>query len=347
MKFGFLSLGDLTSDPVTGVTPTAKQRLDEIVLAGELTEALGLDSFGVGEHHSSRWVLTSPPTVLAAIAARTERIRLRTGVTLIPNLDPVRVAEDYATLDVLSGGRVELTVAKGNFPQPWSLFGQDPDEQRDRLAEGIDLLLQIWAEDPVNWSGRFRPPLVDATVAPRPLQSPPPVWCGVSSTPASVEFAAARGLPIVVAGVFRDREHCGSLIDHYRKEGAAAGHDPATLQVGYVSHLYLSKDGDRAKRDFEQYYRHALGQAVAEMREPMPPLDYEERLRGPLICGSPEEAVEKILGFRDRFDHDLHLFHVDLGGLPFREVASTMELFAAEVAPVVHAETRRATATAA
>jgi alkanesulfonate monooxygenase SsuD/methylene tetrahydromethanopterin reductase-like flavin-dependent oxidoreductase (luciferase family) len=344
VKFGFISLGDLSSDPVSGITPTAKQRLEEIVAAAVLTEQLGLDSFGLGEHHSSRWVLTSPPTVLAAIAARTSRIRLRTGVTLIPNLDPVRVAEDYATVDLLSGGRLELTVAKGNFPQPWSLFGQDPDEQRERLAEGIDLLLKIWAEDPVTWTGRFRPPLVDASVAPRPLQSPPPVWCGVSSSPSSVEFAAQRGLPIVVAGVFREREHCGALIDHYRAAGAAAGHDPATLRVGYVSHLHLSRDGAKAKRRFERYYRHSAAQAVAEMREPMPPLDYEERLRGPLICGSPAEAVEKILGFRERFDHDLHLFHSDLGGLPFRDVKETMELFANEVAPVIARETRQSAA---
>jgi alkanesulfonate monooxygenase SsuD/methylene tetrahydromethanopterin reductase-like flavin-dependent oxidoreductase (luciferase family) len=338
MNFGFVSLGDLTSDPVSGTRPTAKQRLDEIVAAAELTEALGLESFGLGEHHSSRWVLTSPPTVLGAIAARTERIRLRTAVTLIANLDPVRAAEDYATVDLLSGGRLELTVARGNFPQPWSLFGQDVEERRERLVEGVDLLLEIWANDPVNWSGRFRPPLVDASVAPRPLQSPPPVWCGVSSTPASVEFAAARGLPIVVAGVFRDLEHCGSLIDHYRERGAAAGHPPESLRVGYVSHLHLGRDGEQARRDFEPYYRNALVSAVAEMRERMPPFDYEERLRGPLICGTPDEAVEKILGFHERFDHDLHLFHADLGGLPFSELAATMELFATEVAPVVDAE---------
>jgi alkanesulfonate monooxygenase SsuD/methylene tetrahydromethanopterin reductase-like flavin-dependent oxidoreductase (luciferase family) len=337
MKFGFTSLGDLSSDPATSTTPSASERLEEIVQAAELTEQLGLDSFGVGEHHSGRWVLTAPPVVLASIAARTERIRLRTAVTLIPNLDPVRVAEDYATVDVLSGGRLELTVGKGNFPQPWSLFGQDHDEQRDRLAEGTDLLRQIWREDPITWEGRFRPPLVEASIGPRPLQTPPPIWWAASTAPSSVEFAAERGMPLVVAGVFRELEHCGELVDHYREVAASHGHDPASLPVAFASHLYVGRDGAAAKRDFEQYYRHALGAATGEMHDPMPPLDYEQRLRGPLICGSPAEAAEKILAIHDRIRHDLHVFHCDLGGIPWRVLRPSLELFAEEVVPAVDA----------
>lgn len=337
MRFGFLTLGDLTEDPINGGTPSPSQRLTGIVEQGELTETLGFDSFGIGEHHSARWATTAPPVVLAAIAARTERIKLRTGVTLMANLDPVRVAEDYATLDLLSNGRLELTAAKGNFPDPWRLFDQNIDEQRERLAEGIDLLLKIWSEDPVNWQGKYRPALVNASIGPRPLQQPPPVWCGVASALSSVEFAAQRGLPIMAASVFRTREHVGSLIDHYREQAAFAGHDTAKLQVGAVTHLYIREDGDQARREFETYHRHGLELARAGAREALPPIDYDELFAGPFVVGTPAEVVERLLWLHERFRHDLHIFHVDVGGMPWREVRPTMELFAAQVVPAIEA----------
>ncbi len=339
-RFGFLTLGDLTSNPHTGEVRTAQRRLTEIVDAAVLVEELGLESYTVGEHHSARWAVTAPPVVLAAIAARTERIRLRTGVTLIPNLDPVRVAEDYATVDVLSGGRLELTVAKGNFPQPWPLFGQDREQQRERLVEGVDLLLKLWTEEPVTWNGRFRPPLVEASIGPRPIQTPPPVWWGVSSSPESVEPAAERGLPIVLGGVLQPVEHYGTLADHYRDRWLLAGHDPERLQIGSVSHLYIRKDSARAKREFEPYYRHTFESTAREAELNLPPFDFEAKLRGPLVCGSPAEAIEKLLTFHERYRHHVHFFHADFGGIPWKDVAETMELFASDVAPVLEAETR-------
>jgi alkanesulfonate monooxygenase SsuD/methylene tetrahydromethanopterin reductase-like flavin-dependent oxidoreductase (luciferase family) len=338
LKYGFLTLGDVTPDPVTGITSSAKQRLEEILDAAVLTEALGLDSYTVGEHHSTSWAVTAPPVVLAAIAMKTERIRLRTAVTLMPNLDPVRVAEDYATVDLLSGGRLELTVGKGNFRDPWAIFGQDRELQRERMAEATDLLLQIWQGGPVTWQGRFRPPLENASIGPLPWQNPPPVWWGVSTGPASADFAADRGLPIVVAGVIRSKEHCGEIVDHYRQRALAAGHSPAKLQIASVSHLYVREDGDQARREFEPYYRQALVEGAKRTGTEMPPFDYEEKLRGPLLCGSPEEIVAKLLSFHDRYRHDMHMFHSDFGGLPWKEVARTMELFASEVMPALEAE---------
>lgn len=266
MRFGFLTLGDLTSDPNSGETISARQRLGEIIQAAELTEALGFDSYSVGEHHSASWVVTAPPVVLAAIAARTERIKLRTGVTLMANLDPVRVAEDYATVDLLSNGRLEMTVAKGTFPQPWTLFAQDVEDQRERLAEGIDLLLKIWSEDPLGWEGAYRPALVNASIGPRPLQRPPRVWCGVASAPSSVEFAAQRGLPIMAASVFRSRDHVGALIDHYREQAALAGHDRAALEVGAVTYLYVREDGDQARHEFATYHAHGVASLRSQMK---------------------------------------------------------------------------------
>jgi alkanesulfonate monooxygenase SsuD/methylene tetrahydromethanopterin reductase-like flavin-dependent oxidoreductase (luciferase family) len=338
VKFSFLSFGDLTTNPYSGYTPTAQERFAGIVEAAVHAEDLGHDGFGVGEHHGlDLWSLSSPPVLLGAIAARTSRIRLRTGVTLVPNLDPVRVAEDYASVDALSGGRLELTVGKGNFPQPWELFGQDEQEQRDRLAEGVDLLRQIWSSaGPVNWSGRFRPPLVDATVAPRPVQQPPPIWWGVSTAPWSVEFAAQRGLPIVLGGVAQSKEHYGSLADHYREQYLVHGHDPASLHIGTVSHLYVRHDGHQARREFEPYHQQATDKALLAMRRGnMLPMDYEERLRGPLVVGSPDEVAAKLLDFHARYGHDLQFFHSDIGGQPVREVMTTMEIFTEEVAPIL------------
>jgi alkanesulfonate monooxygenase SsuD/methylene tetrahydromethanopterin reductase-like flavin-dependent oxidoreductase (luciferase family) len=341
MKYSFLTFGELSADPATGQLPTPAQRLQGIVEMGVLAEELGHDGFGVGEHHGVEyWSVSTPPVVLAAIAARTSRIRLRTGVTLIPNLDPVRVAEDYATVDALSGGRLEMTVGKGNFPHPWELFGQDEAEQRDRLTEGVDLLRTIWTSSgPVTWSGRFRPPLAEATVGPRPVQSPPPIWWGVSTAPWSVEFAAERGMPIVLGGVAQSKEHYGSLVDHYRRRYAEHGHPASDLHIGTVSHLYVRRDGDQARREFEAYHRQAMGNALLALRRgAMLPFDYEERLRGPLVVGSPEECAAKILDFHERYGHDLHFFHSDLGGQPLREVLTTMELFSSDVAPIVERE---------
>jgi alkanesulfonate monooxygenase SsuD/methylene tetrahydromethanopterin reductase-like flavin-dependent oxidoreductase (luciferase family) len=340
LRFGFLTLGDLTPDPDSGERLSARARLEEIIQAAELTEELGFDSYGVGEHHTAGWVVTAPPVVLAAIGARTSRIRLRTGVTLLANLDPVRAAEDYATVDLLSGGRLELTAARGTFPQPWRLFGQNVDEQRERLAEAIDLLSKIWSEDPVDWSGSYRSALSGASIGPRPLQSPPPIWCGVASSPESVEFAAQRGLPIMAASVFRTREHVGSLIDHYREQAVLAGHDEGSLEVGVITYLYIREDGDQARREFEHFHSNGVAQLRSEMDAgtPLPDFDYAELMSpgGPMVCGTPQEAVEKLVALHGRFRHDLHIFHTDMGGMPWRETKRTMELFAAEVAPALN-----------
>jgi alkanesulfonate monooxygenase SsuD/methylene tetrahydromethanopterin reductase-like flavin-dependent oxidoreductase (luciferase family) len=341
VKFAFLSFGDLTADPYTGRTPSPRQRLADIVNAAVLAEDLGYDSFGVGEHHGlDYWAISSPAVVLGAIAARTSRIRLRTGVTVVPNLDPVRIAEDYATVDALSGGRVELTVGKGNFPQPWELFGQDQDEQRDRLVEGVDLLREIWASrGNVNWTGRFRPPLVDASIGPKPTQNPPPIWWGVSTAPWSVEFAAERGLPIVLGGVVQAKEHYGELVDHYRERYFAHGHDAADLQVGTVSHVYVRRDGAKARRDFEAYHDNSMSKMLLATRQgAMLPHDYQVRLDGPLVVGNPEEVAAKLLDFHDRYNHNLQFIHGDIGGQSFDAVAETMELFATEVVPIIERE---------
>ena len=213
-------------------------------------------------------------------------------------------------------------------------------EQRDRLLEGVDLLRRIWSsEGPVNWSGRFRPPLVDATVAPRPIQKPPPIWWGVSTAPWSVEFAAERGLPIVLGGVAQSKEHYGSLTDHYRDQYRVHGHDESSLHIGTVSHLYVRHDGHQARRQFEAYHQQATDRALLAMRRGnMLPLDDEERLRGPLVVGSPEEVAEKLLDFHARYGHDLQFFHSDIGGQPLHEVIETMEIFTSEVAPILERE---------
>ncbi len=187
--------------------------------------------------------------------------------------------------------------------------------------------------------GGSDPPLVDAQVGPRPTQTPPPIWWGVSTAPWSVEFAAERGLPIVLGGVVQSKDHYGSLVDHYLERYAAYGHDPASIHIGTVSNLYVRRDGHQARKEFQPYYEAVTKDTRLALRQGyMLPNDYEERLRGPLVVGSPEEVAEKLLDFHARYGHDLQFVQTDLGGQPFGEVAKTMELFTAEVMPMIDRE---------
>jgi alkanesulfonate monooxygenase SsuD/methylene tetrahydromethanopterin reductase-like flavin-dependent oxidoreductase (luciferase family) len=336
-----MTLGDLDSDPLTGKKISAKQRLDEIVAAAVLTEEFGLDAYSVGEHHDADWVLTAPPVVLAAISAKTEQIRLMTGVTLIGNLDPVRVAEDYGTVDLLSGGRLELVVAKGLFPHPWPLFGQDESRSRERLSEGVDLLLKIWSEDPlVRWKGSIRPEINNASIGPRPLQAPPRIWTGVSTGPESANFAADRGLPIFLGAHIKSLAHAGSIIEHFRERTTSAGFDASRIPVGAGGSLYVRGNGKQARREFRPYFEQGARFSLSHRNLPFKGVDFDGmNSDGALLCGSPAEIAERLIHMHEVFGHDLHMCQPDVGGMPWDAVRETMELFAAEVAPVVKAAT--------
>lgn len=341
MQLGLLSLGDCLDDPATGLRPTAAERHRAIVEEAVLAETLGFDSVWLGEHHFCDYVLASPPVLLAAIAARTSRVRLGTGVTLLANLDPVRVAEDYATLDAISDGRVDLVAGRGILIDTYEAFGQKPDESRERYREHLELLLRLWRETEVTWNGRFRAPLDAVTVEPRPVQKPhPPVWVGGGSSLHSVDLAAELGLPLMLPSVLAPALDFAPLVARYRERFAAAGHDPAAARVGCCHHVHVRPDSQDAREGWKPYYlnylrfvdrvwsRRDLIHAKARVE-----LDYERLLAGVAVCGSPAEVVDRIGAARETLGLDVHLAMFDLGGLPPAAVARTLDLYATAVAP--------------
>src|SRR4051794_14108821 len=237
MELGIISLSDLTADPHTGWPVTALDRLDATLAHARAADQLGLDVFTLGEHHSHNFAVASPVVVLAAIAAQTERIRLTSGVTVLSALDPVRVYQDFAQLDLVSHGRAEIIAGRSAFAEPFALFGAPMNEYDELFAEKLDLLLRLREQDRITWSGRYRPPLIDAEIAPRALQAPLPVWVGVGGTPASAARAGRLGLPMMLGYIGGTLAHARRAVDIYRAADAAAGHDRETPQVGISTHF--------------------------------------------------------------------------------------------------------------
>ncbi len=344
LEVGLLSLGDCLPDPHTGVLPTAAQRHRAIVESAVQAEALGFGSVWLGEHHGCDYILSSPPVVLAAIAERTRTLRLGTGVTLLATLDPLRVAEDYATLDALSSGRVELVAGRGILLRTYADFGQDAGVSREAFAEKVELLLRLWREPSVTWSGKHRPPLDAVTAQPRPTQVPhPPVWIGGGSSHESVDLAARLGLPLMLPSVLGPPRAFLPLVERYRERGAAAGHAPSALRVGAVSHVYTAPTSQGARELWRPYYMGYLGFVGRLVAWAGPSVgrasafnvDYDSMLRGPAICGSPAEVADRILAMRELLGLDVHLSMFDLGGLPPDALRRELELFGAEVLPAL------------
>ncbi len=346
MKEGLLILGDHLPDPHTGERVSQAQRQRQFVDLAVRAEALGFDSVWLGEHHLCDYILSSPPVVLAAIASRTRSLRLGTAVTLLGNLDPVRAAEDYATVDALSDGRVEVVAGRGVLKRTYSDFGHDPADSRELYRENIELLLRLWTETDVHWSGRFRAPLDGVTVTPGPVQKPhPPLWIGGGSSVDSVDLAANLGLPLMLPSVLAPPQAFLPMVERYRERFAAAGHTHAVPRVGACSHVHVAEESATARRRWQPYHMNYLGwvaglmawgginvDAVGGSARP-PSLDFERLIAGPSVCGSPTEVADRILGMRDALGLDLHIAMFDHGGMPEKLVFETLDLFGARVLP--------------
>lgn len=334
MKFALFSLVANLPNARTGEQFTATQKLQNIIRQAALAEDLGFDAYGVGERHGAPFLSSSPAVLLTAIAGHTSRIRLLTTVTVLSVLDPVRVAEDYATLDHLSGGRLELIIGKGNDPRHYPLFGITEEEQWDSLEERYGLLRRLWDEEDVTWRGRYRPPLERVTTQPRPLQQPIPIWHGSASSTRSTDLAARYGEPIFSANAFHHISKYQDLIDHYRKRLAFYGHDPARAVVGSgAGSLYLANTTEEAIRRFRPYYDALMSTAAAQHNKP-PFRDLEENVaNGPVLVGSPDAVIEKVLRYHAAFGHQVLSVGVD--GLSESEQREQVERFAQDVAPVL------------
>jgi len=346
MEIGVSTFGELTPDPRTGRTVSPAQRMRDVVEEAVLAEQVGLDVFGVGEHHRPDFVVSSPAVVLAAIAERTERLRLTSTVTVLSSDDPVRVFQQFATLDLLSGGRAEVMAGRGSFTESFPLFGYDLEDYDELFSEKLDLLLRLRGEEPVTWSGRHRAPLSGVVVQPRPVQRPLPVWIAVGGTPQSVVRAGALGLPLAVAIIGGAPERFRPLVDLYREAARQAGHDPDTLPVAINSHTYLADGSQQASDEYFGPYTAMMNRIGRERGWPpmtRPQFEALRGLRGALVVANAEEAAEKLLFQHELFGHQRFLAQISAGTLPHAQVMRAIELLGTEVAPVVRAEVARRT----
>ncbi|MFD5517346.1 LLM class flavin-dependent oxidoreductase [Streptomyces sp. NPDC127066] len=344
MELGILSLSDLQTDPATGKLRDPGARTREIVSYGVAADQAGLDVFALGEHHSPDFAVANPAVPLAAIAQATSNIRLTSAVSVLSTLDPVRLHQDFASLDLLSDGRAEIIAGRSAFLEAFALFGVDPADYDDVFAEKLDLLLAIRDNEHVTWTGRHRPALHDLPVPPRPQQEKLPLWLGVGGTPASAERAGRLGLPMVLGLIGGDLRSVRPLIEHYRAVGEAAGHAPDTLRLGLTSHFYVGKTSQDARRDLYPHYREYLRPKTPGGRGWLVGPDQFQAVASPfgaLMTGSPQEVIEKILTERELLGVDRFMGQIDFGGMPHHMVNDSIELLATEVAPVIRKETKR------
>ncbi len=337
MEFGIYTFGDL---PANARGPqAAQQRLQEIMAAAKLADEAGLHVFGVGEHHRSDYAVSAHSVVLGAIAAVTRKIRLTSAVTILSSADPVRVFEDFATLDLLSGGRAELMAGRGAFTESFSLFGFELQDYEALYNEKLELLLQLRANAHITWQGQFRPALGGIEVAPRPLGDKLPIWIGAGGTPQSAVRAGQAGLPLNLANIGGEPARFKPFIDLYRKTGLAAGYAVDDLKVAISGHLHLQKDSQRAREEFFPHYTHYMRHNLPhrDVGWAITKADYAHLAspRGSLFVGSPQEIADKILYEHELFGHQRFLAQIDIGGLPFAKVANVIELLAGEVLPMV------------
>lgn len=311
------------------------QLLERIILADEA----GLDIFGVGEHHREEFLDSAPAMILAAAASRTKRIKLTSAVTVLSAADPVRVFQNFATLDLISRGRAEMVVGRGSFSESFPLFGFNFQDYDALFSEKLELLLEIRQNEVVNWSGKFRPALHNQAIYPRPVQPALPIWVGVGGTPESFVRAGTLGLPLMVAVIGGETHRFRPLVDLYREAGKRAGHAPEDLKVGLHSIGYVGETSKEAIADFYPGYAEAFTKIGRERGWPpvtRPHFDAQNGPRGALLVGGPEEIAEKILRHSEALGGISRLtFQMDNAALPTAQLLKSIELIGSRVIPLI------------
>ncbi|MBB4079879.1 putative LLM family oxidoreductase [Lewinella aquimaris] len=341
MEIGFDSFGSAVVDETTGKVLHAEKSMTDLLDRIVHADRMGIDVFGMGEHHRPDYFDSSPVTILAAAAARTERIRLTSAVTVLSAADPVRVFQSFATLDLIAKGRAEMVVGRGSFIDAFPLFGYDMKDYNELFTEKLDLLLKIRDNERVTWSGRFRPTLSDQPVYPRPSQDPFPIWLGVGGTPASFARAGTLGLPLMVAVIGGETHRFRPLIDLYRKSWTEAGHDPAGMKVGLHSLGYVAENTNQAVEDFYPGHTRTMNKIGRERGwrpQSRPHFDAQRGPLGALLVGGPEEVAEKILRHSEALGGiDRLTLQMDSAELTHEQRLRAIELIGKEVAPRVKA----------
>ncbi|MGI5521908.1 LLM class flavin-dependent oxidoreductase [Micromonospora sp. CA-259024] len=334
MQFGVFTVGDVTVDPTTGREPTEHERIKAMVAIALKAEEVGLDVFAAGEHHNPPFVPSSPTTMLGHIAARTERLLLSTATTLITTNDPVKIAEDYAMLQHLSDGRVDLMMGRGNTGPVYPWFGKDIRAGIPLAIENYDLLHRLWREDVVDWKGKYRTPLQSFTSTPRPLDGVPPfVWHGSIRSPEIAEQAAYYGDGFFANHIFWPKEHTERMVGLYRERYAHYGHGSADQAiVGLGGQVFLRRNSQDAVREFRPYFDNAPVYGHGPSLE-------EFTRETPLTVGSPQQVIDRTLSFREYVgDYQRQLFLMDHAGLPLKTVLEQLDLLGEEVVPVLRKE---------
>jgi probable LLM family oxidoreductase len=344
MEIGLYTFAETAADAGAGWGAAAGQRLRDLMEEIELADQVGLDVFGVGEHHRPDYAVSSPAVVLAAAAERTKRIRLTSAVSVISSDDPVRVFQQFATLDLLSGGRAEIMAGRGSFIESFPLFGYDLDDYNELFEENLGLLLRLRESEHVTWSGTHRAPLTGQGVYPRPLQDPLPVWIAVGGTPQSVVRAGTLGLPLALAIIGGQPERFAPMVQLYREAGRRAGHDPATLKVSINSHGFVADTSQEAADVFYPPYAETMTRIGRERGWPPTNRAQFEAARSPrgaLLVGDPQEVIDKILFEHEIFGHQRFLAQLTVGVMPHARVMRAIELLGTVVAPAVREQVAR------
>jgi probable LLM family oxidoreductase len=342
MQIGFDSFVSTAPDPVTGKSVRPADLVNNLIDEIELADEVGLDVVGLGEHHRAEFLDSAPAVILAAAAARTRRIRLTSAVTVLSAADPVRVFQQFATLDLISRGRTEMVVGRGSFTEAFGLFGLNLEDYDGLFTEKLDLLLKIRQSESVRWSGRYRPALDGEGIYPRPVQNPLPIWLGVGGTPESFERAGRLGLPLMVAIIGGEPHRFAPLVELYRQAGRSAGHGEDVLKVGVHALGYVAETDDEAANDFFPGYAREFTQIGRERGWPPVTRRQFEAVRGPtgaLIVSDPMGVVEKIRHYNESLGGIARLtFQMSVAGLSHEKLVRSIELIGKSVIPAVRQE---------
>ena len=341
MEIGIYTFAETAFDPETGTQLDAGRRVRDLIEEIELADQVGLDVFGVGEHHRLDYTVSSPAIPLAAAAARTERIRLTSAVSVISSDDPVRVFQDFSLIDLISNGRAEIMAGRGSFVESFPLFGYDLDHYNELFEEKLELLLELRGGTRVTWEGKHRASIDDRPVYPRPVQDPLPVWVAVGGSGQSVDRAARLGLPMALAIIGGAPERFKPAVELYRERLEAYGQDPDT-PLSINSHGFIAEDSQEAADLAYPPFAETMNRIGRERGWPPTSrqrFEAERTLRGALFVGSPQEVIDKVLYQYELFHHDRFLIQLTVGPMPHDRVMRAIELLGTEVAPVVRRET--------
>lgn len=341
MELGLITFADMLPETLSGRAINAHQRIQDLLEEIKLADELGLDVFGVGEHHRPDYAVSSPAVILAAAASITKRIKLASAVTVLSSDDPVRVFQNFATLDLISSGRAEIFAGRGSFIESFPLFGYNLNDYNELFSEKLELLLKINNNEVLSWKGKHRPSFENRGVYPRPYQESLPIWLAAGGTPASAVRAATLGLPLMLAIIGGMPEQFVPFVNLYRETAQKTGKDLSKLQLGINNHVYIGEDSQRAGDEFYPYYATMMDRVGRDRGWPphtRQQFDYSRAAKGALMVGSVQQVIDKILYEYELFGNTRFLAQASIGNVPHKLTMKSIELFGTKVAPVIRRE---------